>query len=90
VVDAAYNVLNDFFNGTPAATIYGGTLGPAPIHYLEVPYVDVQYAEMYPCPTELSMFHSKTSLQDLLNNANYDLFEMANRRVFLPPPTCMR
>jgi hypothetical protein len=88
VVDAAYNVLNDFFNGTPAATIYGGTLGPAPIHYLEVPYVDVQYAEMHPCPTELSTFHGKTSLQDLLNGANYDLFEMANRRVLLPPPTC--
>jgi hypothetical protein len=88
VVDAAYNVLNDFFNGTPAATIYGGTLGSAPIHYLEVPYVDVQYAEMYPCPTELSMFHGKASLQDLLNNANYDLFKMANRRVLLPPPTC--
>ena len=88
-MDAAYNVLTDFFNGTPAATIYGGTLGPAPIHYLEVPYVDVQYAEMYPCPIELSMFHGKTSLQDLLNNASYDLFEMANQEQPKLPPTCM-
>jgi len=31
--EAAYNVLTVFFNGTNAATHYGGTQGPAPIQY---------------------------------------------------------
>ncbi len=81
---AAYNLLTVFFYGTPAATLYGGTWGSAPIDYLEVPYVDVQYAEMNLCPGPLS----NMSLQDLLDGASRDLFEMADHQVPLPPPIC--
>ena len=48
--EAAYNVMTVFFYGTPAAKFYGGTRGPAPMQYLELDYVDIQYAEMNPCP----------------------------------------
>ncbi len=88
VVDATYNVLTDFFYGTPAALDFGANLGPAPIQYLEVPYVDVQYAQMYRCAKPFSPFLGRTSLQDLLNRASRDMFEMANRPAFLPPLTC--
>jgi len=77
-----------FFDGTPAAQFYGGTWGPAPIEYLEVPLEDVQYAEANPCPVKASTVHGKTSLQDLLNQASHDLFEMAGRFGPLPPHTC--
>jgi len=80
---AAYNVLAVFFSGTPAGTSYGGMGGSAPIHYLEVPYVDVQYAEMNPCPTPDNM-----SVQNLLDGASRNLFEIADHQVPLPPPNC--
>jgi hypothetical protein len=95
--EAAYNVLTVFFYGTPAApfyvgtpaaAFYGGMWGPAPMQYLDVPYVDVQYAEANPCPKPPSKIIGKMSLQDLLNGASRDLFEMADHRMLLPPPTC--
>jgi hypothetical protein len=86
--EAAYNVLTVFFDGTPAGTFYGGTSGPAPIQYVDVDYTDVQYAEMNPCPPTPSTTLGETSLQDLLNRASHDLFEMADQRMPLPPPTC--
>ena len=43
--EAAYNVMTVFFYGTPAAAFYGGTVGTAPMQYLEVAYVDLQYAD---------------------------------------------
>jgi hypothetical protein len=95
--EAAYNVLTVFFYGTPAApfyvgtpasAFYGGTPGPATMTYLEVPYVDVQYAEMNPCPKPPSTIAGNMSLQDLLDGASRDLFEIANHQVPSPPPTC--
>jgi len=86
--EAAYNVLKVFFNGTPSAASYGGTPGPAPVQYLEVPYADIQYAQSNPCPTTKSKTIGNTSLQDLLNRASHDLFGIAGQPAPLPPPTC--
>ena len=88
VEEAAYNVLTAFFSGTPAATFYGGAAGAARMDYLDVPYVDVQYAETHSCPTTPSAVIGKVSLQDLLNRASHDLLGMAGR--YVPPPinTC--
>jgi hypothetical protein len=41
---AAYNVLQDFFNKTPAAGSFGGTKGTAPLNYLQIYSADIQYA----------------------------------------------
>ena len=60
------------------------------MQYLELDYVDIQYAEMNPCPTTPSKMIGKTSLQDLLRRASHDLFEMAGEHIPLPPPTCNR
>jgi hypothetical protein len=88
--EAANNVLLVFFYGTPVAPFYGGVRGPAPIQYLELDYVDIQYAQMNPCPNPdvPSPTIGKTSLQDLLNRASHSLFEMAGRYAPLPPHTC--
>jgi hypothetical protein len=88
VEEAAYNVLTVFFNGTPAATFYGGTLGSAPIQYLCVPYADVQWAEAHPCPSAPSSIIGNMSLQDLYNRASHDLFAMAGQVTPLSPLTC--
>jgi len=73
IEEAAYHVLTVFFNGTPVAASYGGTAGNGLMHYLEVPYVDVQYAETHPTPAVPSSIIGNTSLQDLLNKASHDL-----------------
>lgn len=41
---AAYNVLNQYFNGTAAATSFGGTPGIAPMNYLQIYDADFLYA----------------------------------------------
>ena len=78
---AGYNVLTNFFNGTPAARHYGGQIGTSPVQYLEVPYEDVAYAAANPCPPRLDTMLYKKSLQDLLNSASHDLFAMAGQQV---------
>ena len=88
VEEGAYHVLTVFFTGTPSAAFYGGTVGTAPMHYLEVPYQDLQYALTNPCPATPSSTIGHTSLQDLYNRASHDLFAMANQAASLPPPTC--
>jgi len=89
VEEAAYNVMTVFFNGTPAATFYGGTVGTAPIQYLEVPFNDLQYALANPCPAAPNSNIGEMSLQDLYNRASHDLFAMANQASSLPPLTCL-
>ena len=42
---ASYNLLNIYFDGTPAASSFGGTLGAAPLNYLQIYSEDIQYAE---------------------------------------------
>lgn len=85
---AAYNVLGVFFYGTPAANFYGGVIGTAPIQYVEVSYMDIQYAAANPCPAAPSALLGSMSLQDLLNRANRDLLAMANQTKTLPLATC--
>jgi uncharacterized protein (TIGR03437 family) len=42
---ALYNLLNIYFNGTAAASSFGGTQGAAPLNYLQIYSEDIQYAE---------------------------------------------
>jgi hypothetical protein len=45
---ALYNLLNIYFNGTAAASFFGGTTQgtpPAPLNYLQIYYQDIQYAQ---------------------------------------------
>ncbi len=41
---AAYNVLEQFFNHTPAGSFFGGTAGSDPLNYLQIYYEDIQYS----------------------------------------------
>jgi len=41
---AEYNLLNIFFDGTAAATSFGGAQGAAPLNYLQIYPQDIQYA----------------------------------------------
>jgi uncharacterized protein (TIGR03437 family) len=43
---AEYNVLNVYFDGTAAASTFGGTAGTTPLNYLQIYSQDIQYAEM--------------------------------------------
>ena len=88
IEEAAYNVLTVFFNLTPAAAFYGGTVGTAPIQYLDVPMNDLQYAQATACPATASPFLGNTSLHDLYARASRDLLAMAGQTTVLPPPTC--
>jgi uncharacterized protein (TIGR03437 family) len=88
VAEGAYNVMTVFFTGTPAAAFYGGTAGTAPIQYLEVSYLDLQYALANPCPPTPSPTLGYMSLQDLYARASRDIFAMANQVTALPASTC--
>jgi hypothetical protein len=88
---AAYNTFTVFFDGTPDAFSFGGTRGSARMQYVEVDYVDDQYAQEpeNKCQTFLpSMTQGPPSLQDLYNLASYDLYTMAGEPAILPPTTC--
>jgi uncharacterized protein (TIGR03437 family) len=90
VVEGAYNVMTVFFTGTPAAAFYGGTVGTAPIQYLEVSYLDLQYALANACPATPSPTLGYISLQDLYARASRDIFAMANQVTALPASTCSK
>lgn len=91
VEEAAYNVMTAFFNHTPAAPYFKGTLGDlekgiygaAPIHFLEVDHDDVEYANKNQCISNPSKTLGYMTLTQLLENANRDLFGIANGT--LPP-----
>ena len=97
--EAAYDVLSTFFHGTPAAYYYGGLTGgvdtgvcgktPAPIQYLDVPYIDILNALTYPVPTVTSRIPGlgTTSLETLFTYASQDLLAMANGEN-IPTQTC--
>jgi uncharacterized protein (TIGR03437 family) len=90
VAEGAYNVMTVFFTGTPAAAFYGGTMGTATVQYLEVSYVDLQYALANPCPATPSPTLGYMSLQDLYARASRDIFAMANQVTTLPASTCSK
>ncbi len=79
---ALYNVLSAYFNGTPAASFFGGTPGPtpAPLNYLQFYFPDIQYAQANVAPAqvvEAGGVTVSTTAQGLLNLANQKLREMA-------------
>ncbi len=86
VEEAAYNVMAVFFDNTPAAPYFKGTLmgfqkgtwGVAPMHYLEVPFLDVEYANENRCISNPSPTLGYMTLQQLLENASRDFLEIAN------------
>jgi Beta-galactosidase len=86
VEEAAYNVMTAFFNHTPAAPYFKGTVGDsqkgiygtAPMHYIEVPYKDIEYANMNQCISNPSPTLGYMTVTQLLENASRDLFGIAN------------
>ena len=96
VEEAAENVLAVFFDKTHFSDYYQGvqakpvSKGNEPIHYLDVPYDDVQYAEMHPCPVTTSTTLGDKSLQDLLLDASHDLLSMPDGPTATRSNTCVR
>jgi hypothetical protein len=78
---AVYNVLKVFFDGTAAATSFGGTPGTAPFNYLQIYAVDFQYAEAHahaPQPVvETAGASVSLSARDLLNQASQKLLSIS-------------
>jgi hypothetical protein len=93
---AAFNTFTVFFDATPDATDFGGStsippIRNAPIQYVAVDFQDLQYAQdpANTCQTFLpSMTPGPPSLQDIYNQASYDLLTMAGKPATLPPSTC--
>jgi len=109
--EAAYNLLAVFFNQTPKYVydywsvnlkhsprppVQVGESGGSLMQYLEVPYLDLVYAQQNPCGSDSKDFENtanpllkrNTSLTDLLNQASLDLFAMAGYTLFRPIATC--
>lgn len=88
IEEGAYNVMAVFFDGTPAGSFYGATVGTEPIQYLDVPFNDLQYAQANSCPATSSPILGYISLQDLYARASRDLFAIAGQTTTLPALTC--
>lgn len=89
----AANTSKVFFNGTPAAALFGGAPSSASMRYVAVDYSDIQYAQdpKHKCQTFLpDKAQGAPSLQDLYNLAAYELDVMAGKAATLPPSTCVR
>jgi hypothetical protein len=89
-VEATVNVLKVLFYGTPVGDIYGGERGAASIRYVDLDYRDIEYARALPfqCAVPASGNLGETSMQDVLNRASHDLFNMAGMSTILPVSTC--
>jgi hypothetical protein len=81
VEEAAYNTFKVFFEGTEYAGYYGGTVAnpKALMQWVELDYIDIRYAQTHPKPTLPTTVPCSPSLQELLNRASWDLFEMAGK-----------
>lgn len=68
-----YNVLKIYFNGTPAASFFGGTRGATPLNYLQIYAADFLYADTHVHAPEQVVETGGASIsvsaQDLLNLA---------------------
>jgi len=77
---AEYNVLKVYFDGTAAASFFGGTTGTTPLNYLQIYAVDFQYAETHVHEPEQVVETGGASVsisaQDLLNLARQRLLEI--------------
>ena len=78
---AEYNVLNVYFDGTAAASFFGGSQGATPLNYLQIYSTDIQYAEAnVRAPAQVVVTGGASfvlSAQDLLNMASQKLLGMA-------------
>jgi cytochrome c len=80
-------VLAVFFNGTPAGRYFVGTMpaisatgnaGSTPLQYLEVPEVDVRYANEHQCLSDPSPVLGYMTLQQMLENVKRDFAGIAD------------
>lgn len=82
-VQALYNVLTVFFDGTPVAgskEFFGGTKGTAPLNYLQLYYQDIQYGTndtSIEIITKADGTTASKTFQDLLGMASTDLLGIA-------------
>ena len=78
---ALYNVLKNYFDGTPAASSFGGTPGTAPMNYLQIYSDDFDYAVAHVnAPAQVMQANGTSSMmtaQDLLNLASQKLLEIS-------------
>jgi uncharacterized protein (TIGR03437 family) len=78
---ALYNLLNIYFDGSPAASFFGGTPGTVPLNYLQLYSQDIQYASAnVNAPahvTEAGGVTVSTAAQALLNLASQELLAIA-------------
>ena len=97
IEEAAYNVLTNFFYGTPSAPDFGGPCGGtaaiqcnATIQYVQVEFEDVIYANKHRHPPRppSKILPCNWSLQDLLDLASYDLFTKAGQTPPVQKPSC--
>jgi hypothetical protein len=91
---AAYNVLTDFFNNTPAATSFGGTAGAAPLNYLQIYSDDIVYATTNASNpamvTETGGTLDSYTAQALLNLARTQLLSIAVGEPYCHNGACPR
>ncbi len=102
VLNAFFNCTPGAYGDTFATPCPSGPLtGSSPIQYINVDYRDIQYAQSpehacpalpFPVPSNMSSWNTSScwSMQDLLGQANFDLFEMAGQTRALTEPifTC--
>ena len=78
---AAYNVLEQFFNNTPVGFFFGGTAGSDPLNYLQIYYEDIQYstnnAGKPANVIQTSGITASETAQSMLNLASAKLFAIA-------------
>jgi hypothetical protein len=78
---AMYNVLRLFFDGTPAASSFGGASGATLYNYVQIYNQDIMYASTHvSAPARVVMSNGTSEMmtaQDLLNLASQKLFEIA-------------
>ncbi len=75
-----YNVLSNYFDGTPAASAFGGISGSAPMNYLQIYVADIQYAAGHAnSPVQVVRAEGasmSTTAQDMLNLASQKLLQI--------------
>jgi len=81
VAQSVDNALKDYFDGTPVAAVFGGTLGDVPQNYLQIYDFDILYTNAHVGETALVVQADGTmmivSVQDLLNLASQKLLAIA-------------
>jgi hypothetical protein len=77
---ALYNLLNIYFDGTPAASSFGGTPGSTPLNYVQIYAEDIVYATDHahkPVPVIENGQSSPVTAQSMLELASQLLFQIA-------------